>query len=392
MIAYTFYELDNRVKRYAETLAARGDHVDVIALLNPNNNNQSLSHEKLNGVNLYRIQKRTYNEKNKFTYLFRLLSFFIKSICFVTAKYIKNHYKIIHVHTIPDFEVFAAIIPKLFGAKVILDIHDIVPELYLSKFKQKKDSIIYSLLLIIEKISIAFSNKIIIANHIWEKTLISRAVDKDKCIVLMNYPDPNIFYKRENKKKVQDKFIVIYPGTLNWHQGLDIAIKAFSLIKNKNKKIELHIYGDGPEKVKLISLVHDLKLEKTVKIFNFLPLEKIAEVISNANLGIVPKRKDSFGNEAFSTKILEFMSLGIPVLVADTKIDKYYFNDSNIVFFTSGDMKELCNKLLYIISNISKRNELIQNGLKMANSYNWDRYKHIYLNLVDKLAEKQSIM
>ena len=50
--------------------------------------------------------------------------------------------------------------------------------------------------------------------------------------------------------------------------------------------------------------------------------------MAEADFGIVPKRSEGFGNEAFSTKIFEFMALGIPVIAADTKIDKYYFNDS----------------------------------------------------------------
>lgn len=128
-----------------------------------------------------------------------------------------NPYDIIHVHSVPDFEVFAAIIPKLSGAKIILDIHDIVPEFYTSKFNVSKSSIVYTLLMFIEKVSIAFSNHVIIANHIWEKTLISRSVNKNKCITIMNYPDPTVF-RNKTVDKQDDKFIIIYPGSLNWHQ------------------------------------------------------------------------------------------------------------------------------------------------------------------------------
>ena len=58
-----------------------------------------------------------------------------------------------------------------------------------------------------------------------------------------------------------------------------------------------------------------------------LPLRAIASMMADADLGVVPKRNDSFGGDAFSTKILEFMALGVPLLVADTRIDRHYFND-----------------------------------------------------------------
>ena len=48
------------------------------------------------------------------------------------------------------------------------------------------------------------------------------------------------------KKRTDGNFIFLYPGTLNHHQGVDIAIKAFALVKDGMPNAELHIYGEGP--------------------------------------------------------------------------------------------------------------------------------------------------
>ena len=63
--------------------------------------------------------------------------------------------------------------------------------------------------------------------------------------------------------------------------------------------------------------------------------------MAEADLGIVPKRNDSFGDEAFSTKILEFMASGVPVVVSSTRVDRHYFNDKVVRFFPSGDIGRL---------------------------------------------------
>src|SRR5581483_12028621 len=126
MLAYTFYEFDNRVRRYAETLASRGDQVDVIALRHPS----QPSIEVTNGVRVHRIQSRDYNESSKWTFAVRLLRFLVRSSSVLTKLHRAKRYDVIHIHNIPDFLVFAAWYPKLTDAKLILDIHDIVPELF----------------------------------------------------------------------------------------------------------------------------------------------------------------------------------------------------------------------------------------------------------------------
>src|ERR1700735_3677818 len=99
MVAYTFYEADNRVRRYAETLAKRGDQVDVVALRQKG----QPAIDVINGVRLFRIQYRSLTEKNKFAYLAKLLLFFLRSMVFLTREKIKKRYVLIHVHCVPDF-------------------------------------------------------------------------------------------------------------------------------------------------------------------------------------------------------------------------------------------------------------------------------------------------
>jgi len=106
MLAYTWYEPDNRVRRYAETLVKRGDQVDAVVL---RREGQPSKMEVVEGVCVYRIQRRVINEKGKITYLAKLLLFFVRSFFFLAWKQLRDPYDLIHVHSVPDFEVFAAL-------------------------------------------------------------------------------------------------------------------------------------------------------------------------------------------------------------------------------------------------------------------------------------------
>ena len=382
MLVYSFYVEDNRVKRYAETLVKKGFDVDVISLRRENQQFRA----RVNGVNVYRIQKRVKNEKAKLSYLLKLLLFFFNSLFFLTFKYLKSHYKIIHVHSIPDFEVFAAIVPKLLGAKIILDIHDIVPEFYASKFGATNSSFLYKSLLLCEKVAIAFSHHVIISNNLWREKLISRSVRPEKCTSILNYPDRNLFFKSTEKKE-NDKLVFLYPGTLNYHQGLDIAIEAFNKVREQAGNSEFHIYGEGPAKESLIRLVEKNGLQDRVLLKNPVSLDEIAKVMALADIGVIPKRNDFFAGEAFSTKSLEFMSLGIPIIVSRTKIDQYYFNDSVVKFFQPENPNDLAEAMIAMARDKSMRRKQATLALKFVENNNWQFKQNLYLGLIDKLTK-----
>ena len=385
MVSYSFYERDNRVMRYAETLAKRGDHVDVFALQREN----LPPDENLNGVHLHRLQSRTVNEKSRFSYLARILQFLFRAMYSVSANHLRAKYDLLHIHSVPDFIVFTGLLPRLTGTPVILDIHDILPEFYGSKFGAKTDSLIFRLMLAIEKISTMFSSHVIIANHIWQERLLARSVKPGKCTVVLNCPDRSIFYASGHIQKSTDRFLLLYPGTLNWHQGLDLAIRAFGRISEQVPQADFYIYGDGPSKVDLDDLIRELRLENRVFIRQPLPLREVAQIIESADLGIVPKRKDNFGNEAFSTKILEFMAMGVPVIVSDTQVDRFYFDDSVVRFFRGGEEEDLAQSMLDLIQNAEKRRLLVANATRYVETVDWTAKQHEYLSLVNQLVSKR---
>lgn len=381
MVAYTFYEEDARVRRYAEALASRGDRVDVVAL----RHNFLPAFETVNGVSIYRIQERVLNEKNKYSYLYRVLKFLVKSWLFVSRKHLAVQYDLVHVHSIPDFEVFAALLPKITGAGIILDIHDLVPEFYAAKFGVNQQSFSYRALEFIEKMCIRFSDRVIISNHLWEKRLISRSAPHGKCCTFLNYPDRLFFRSRAQEKS--GKFVAIYPGSLNWHQGLDIAINAFAIARKELPEAEFHIYGAGPEKKALGALITELDMGKSVLLMDPLPLDRIVEKMAGASLGIVPKRNDPFGGEAFSTKVFEFMALGVPIVLSKTKIDSCYFKDSLVQFFEPEDCHELAKAIISLAHDKMRRKTLASNASNFVADFSWDKRKAEYFALVDELVK-----
>jgi glycosyltransferase involved in cell wall biosynthesis len=386
MLVYSFYESDNRVLRYARALAGRGDQVDVIALASEENQPRF---EIIDGVHVHRIQRRQRNERNKYDYLYRLVKFCLKSSFQLGRLHWKRKFDLVHVHNVPDFLVFSAWLPKWSGAKIILDIHDILPEFFASKFRRTEAGLTFRTLKFVERMSARFASHVIISNHLWFERITARSVRKEQCSVYINYVEQEIFRCRRTRD--DGKFILLYHGGLQRHQGLDIAIRAFARISAQKPEAEFHIYGGGNMKPEWQALARELGVAEQVIFFESVSMQQVAQVVANADLGVVAKRADSFGNEAYSTKIMEYMAAGVPAIVSKTKIDSFYFNDSVVRFFESGNVDHLAGAMLELMDQPDRREQLARNARDYVARNNWDVKKHEYLNLVDSLLAPAGI-
>lgn len=382
LVTYSFYERDSRVSRYGEALSQNGDEVEVLSL---RSSPQLLREEIVNGCHVVRLQERPINEKSLWAFVFRLNRFLWHCSGWIARNHARRPFDLIHVHNVPDFLVLASWRAKLGGAKIILDIHDIVPELFESKFGVKSSSLTVLFLRWMEYLSAAFSDHIILANHLWYDLYTKRSSRTEKVSVMINFVDRDVFFPRP-RIRTDDRKIVLFPGSLQWHQGLDVAIASFPKVVAEVPKAELHIYGDGQAKSSLINLATGLGLDGHVRFFDFVPTREIAAVMAEADVGVVPKRADSFGNEAFSTKIFEFMSLGVPVVASSTRIDRYYFNDSVLRFFPSGDSAALAEEILKLLRFPEETGQMVKRATEFAEKNSWGERAADYLQVVDRIC------
>jgi glycosyltransferase involved in cell wall biosynthesis len=385
MVAHTIYESDNRVMRYAETLVSRNHEVDVISLGRSGQKRDAV----VNGVRVLRVQKRR-NKEPKITYPFRIIAFLLRAGVILTRLHLRKRYDVVHVHSVPDFMVFSALIPKLTGAKVILDIHDVFPEFFASKFRVAEHSQLFKLLIIVERLSARFADHVLVANHLWEEKLLRRSVPPGKVTTIQNTPDRSVF-KRQGRTRSEDgKFILVYPGSLNSHQGVDVAIRAMPAVLDEVPKAELHVYGRGSAREDLVKLAKELAIHNSVYIHAELPSREVAQIIENADVGVEPKRATLFANEAFSTKIYEYMAMGIPAVASNTKVHRHYLDDSLVMFFGDGDSDQLAQCILTLARDPQLRRRYAQNGLQFVDQNNWEAQIPAYLHVLDALTSSAS--
>ena len=186
----------------------------------------------------------------------------------------------------PNFLVGAAILPHLCGKKVILDIHDSMPETYLTKFDKGLNRLIFRLLCWEEALCCSIAHKVICVNHVQSAALIKRKISPKKMVISMNVPDPGVFVidTTRNRKSDKNGFKLVYHGTLTSRLGIDIAIRAVAKLVDEIPGLEFFIMGNGDDLDEYVRLSKSLGLNGQVH-FNrkMVPIEKLGEMIQQMN-------------------------------------------------------------------------------------------------------------
>ena len=383
MAAYTNYRRDPRVKREAEALVQTGHRVVFLATRQPGEPNR----ETIGGVEVI----KTIGLKNKRTstivYMLDYAMFF-----FTLSLHLLVHpvrYKLIHVNNMPDFLVFATWLPRLLGRPVIHDIHDLMPELYLEKFDVGDTHWFVRALMIQERWAGKFASAVLTVEDRMKDILSERGIPREKIHVLMNLPDDRIFTPRKSPlaKPKDAPFVMVYHGTLAYRLGLDIAVEAAAKARSAIPRMELRIIGAGEERGRLIDLRDRLGLQEVVTFSDgFVPVEMIPEMIRGADVGLIPLRISRGTDWMLPTKLLEYVSVGIPCIAPRTGTIARYFNDEMLHFFEAENVNSLANAIIELYRNPKKRHTLSQQATdRFSKAYSWSEHKKVYIDLVGRL-------
>ena len=353
MVVFSSYPFDVRVRREAEALTKEGMSVDVIC----RTSRGELPKEDVRGVTTYRV-KLNRRRSSKFGYICEYFYFFMRAFIKVTILSFSRRYDIVHVHNMPDFLVFTSIIPKLFGTKVILDLHDPMPELFSALFKTRSDHYSTKLLKRIEKISIKYSDLVITPNIAFKKIFISRACPPSKVNIIMNSPDENVFRwfgNTEREKSLSSNYLLMYHGAIVEQHGLDIGLRAIALLKEKILGLKLIVFGNGNFLAKVEKIVAELHLSNFVEFRGLVINDEIAQFIPQIDLGIIPNRSNLFTQLNFPVRIFEYITYKKPVVVPRTQGISDYFDEKSIYYFEPENIDDLA-ETIYRIYKTQKEN------------------------------------
>jgi len=301
---------------------------------------------------------------------------------------------VVHVHNMPDFLVFSAWLPRLRGAKVVLDLHDPMPEIFASMYGLPPDHFAPWLLRRIENWSTGFADLVVTPNLAFKELFASRGCSANKIEIVMNTPDTGIFHKPmtvpASAASGVRPFKLMYHGLLVERHGMDLAIQAMACLRPRIPQTEMHLYGEQTQFMTwLMGQVSQWKLEEAVHYHGYKPLPEIAEAIASIDLGVIPNRLNSFTRINLPTRIFEYLAMSKPVIAPRTKGITDYFKDDEIIYFEPGNADDLARKMEWVYQHPAETRSVVKRGRKVYEKYSWELERSRWTGLVNGLGPRR---
>jgi glycosyltransferase involved in cell wall biosynthesis len=390
VVLFSHYLSDPRPRRSAEILARHGAGVEVICL---QANGDEPKYETVNGVKIHRVPLKR-QRGGRANYIYQYLAFTLACFVLLTLRSFRRRYHLIHVHNMPDILVFSALVPKILGARVILDLHDPMPELMLTIFKLPPGSFSVRWLKRLEKWSAGFASVVLTVNLASKRIYSSRSCAPEKIRVVMNSPNEDIFQFRPPSLPARNgepgaSYKIMYHGSLLKRNGFDLAVEALESVKKSIPGATLVVCGERtPFFESVMASVGERGLAGAVNYLGLKKPEEIAEAIDRCDLGIIPNHRNIFTEMNTPTRIFEYLSRGKPVITPRARGIQDYFGEQDLIYFELGDADDLARKIEYACFHPDAVKETVERGQKIYLTHRWSQESKGFVDTVAGLLHR----
>jgi colanic acid biosynthesis glycosyl transferase WcaI len=204
-------------------------------------------------------------------------------------------------------------------APVVLNLQDVLPEAAVVAGLLTNKSLI-RVFESLERFSYRYANQIAAISDGFVDNLINKGVNPDKITLIPNWVDTNFIRpldKQDNsfrrEQGLDGKFVVLYSGNIALTQGLETLIQAAALVLDQ-PDIAIVIVGEE----RALGALRDRRDQigaTNVKLLPFQPRERLPEMLSAANVGMVMQKKTVIAIN-MPSKIQVLLASGLPILAS----------------------------------------------------------------------------
>ncbi len=386
MVVHAYFPLaEPRVQREAAAARDAGFAVTVLAL----RGDGEPARETVDGIEVHRIRLSHRRGAGLGRILYEYVAFCLLASMQLAAWSARDPFDLVHVHNPPDFLILAGLLPRARGARLILDVHDLSSHMFAVRVGGLLGRIACRILAWIERAACAVADHVITVHEPYRAELIGHGVEARKVAVVMNGADERILRRASAMGPAVERsasFRVAYHGTLTWWYGADLIVEAVARLRADGMDVDVVILGDGDQVPHLREEVRRRRLSGCVHISGrYLPIEAALASVAVADCGVIPNRPSQINRFALSSKLLEYVALGVPVVVARLETLAAHFGEDEVTFFDAGDAGALAEAVRWVHQHPREARARAVRAQRRAERYAWSRSRATLQQLYDRL-------
>lgn len=231
-------------------------------------------------------------------------------------------------------------------------------------------------------------------------------IDESKLTVLPCAADVDAFGAHHNSQLVRrDLGLTIEPvvlwlgGFYPWHD-LDLLLESFALVLQRHPNAKLVLVGDGQTRQWIEHKIQKQGFQQSVIMTGAIPHSRVPEMVSIADVAVVPSAPVSAGGGGTGTplKLFEYMAAGKAIVAtALNEAIEVIQAGHNGLLVEAGDVNKFAESILKLIDDPKERNRLAQNARAQAiKQYSWEHYtkrlEEIYLSVIGSAPSRSPIV
>lgn len=386
MVVHGNYPADPRVARETRAAVRAGFEVDVVAMREPG----KLASEEVEGVAVHRLRISRNRGGGRVRFLGEYVAFTGLAALHVAWLALRRRPAVVQVHNPPDFLVAAALAPKALGARVVFDIHDLSSDMFAMRLGESRSAqLAQKLLERLERLACRVADVVVTVHEPYREELARRGVDSDRILVVLNSLDEARLPDALPPPR-RDPFRIAYHGTVTPHYGLAVVLEAFALLPGR-LSAALQIVGTGDAVPDLAARAEELGISDRVELTGALPHAEVLKRIAGASVGVIPNLPSRLNRFALSTKLFEYVVLGIPAVLSDLPTLRRHFSAEEVVFFHAGDPEALAEALTRVADDYDAALARAAAAREhYRKSYDWNGQSRRYTGMLELLAAGRS--
>lgn len=381
VIRRAYYPAESHVRRNVESLVAAGYSVDLVCL----RNRGQRAFEVIGGVNVHRVPLAA-RRAGVVSYFFEYCAFFLLACAAVTWLHLRHRFAVVEADSMPDFLVFAGVVPRLTGARLLLYLFESMPEIWAQKKGLPMTHRAIRLLKWQERISCGFAHAVLCCHDFARDALIANGIAAEKITTILNVPDETLFHRYDDATApVNGTLRLVQHGTITENYGIQVVIEAISRL-DRAIPVMYDVVGEGEYRPALEELARRLQVQERVMFHGFVSRERLLELLLQSSVGVVPMLFEFQS----PNKLFEFVALGKPVIASDRKTFKQHFTEEEVLYFKTGDAGDLARAIEEIHGEPRAVQERAERAARRYEDYRWAvmrrRYHAVYARLAGREA------